>query len=337
MLRKIFQIILIFSIALFFISPLGKKPILLMQSYGLNFIENIKDFINEQKINIGQNKSCEKPIKYTIGRIDEGFNITEDELVNILNKSESIWENSISKDLFLYVKNTNKEYQKDDVLKINLIYDYRQETTNNLTKIDGSLKNDKTLYDSLQQKYTILKNNYNSINTQYANDLKSFQNELAQYNAEVSSWNKNGNITKKEEESLKNRKKSLELKSNNLQITQNKLNSLSDEVNSIVTNLNSLAKKLNLDVNKYNTINDQRGDSYNEGVYNSSNFIHEINVYEFTNKDKLTRILTHEMGHALGLDHLENKDALMYSINESKSLTLSIYDINALKEICDIE
>jgi predicted Zn-dependent protease len=50
-------------------------------------------------------------------------------------------------------------------------------------------------------------------------------------------------------------------------------------------------------------------------------------------------VLAHEFGHALGLDHVEDPQAIMYYLMDKqniKDLKLTTDDINALKKGCNI-
>jgi hypothetical protein len=94
-------------------------------------------------------------------------------------------------------------------------------------------------------------------------------------------------------------------------------NELVRYINTKITELNSTAKK-----------------EFTEGNYNG--LTNTITVFQYSTPVKLERMLTHEFGHALGIDHLSNENAIMYYLNSSNSLTLSSDDTQALKAVCKI-
>src|SRR5687767_7762373 len=69
--------------------------------------------------------ACEEPIPYSIGSFDTKFNISRDYFLTALKDAEAIWEKTTGRDLFAYAPDDDS-YNK---LKINLVYDYRQQAT----------------------------------------------------------------------------------------------------------------------------------------------------------------------------------------------------------------
>jgi predicted Zn-dependent protease len=59
-----------------------------------------------------------------------------------------------------------------------------------------------------------------------------------------------------------------------------------------------------------------------------------IYVYEFSSQKVLARLLAHEFGHVLDIDHVSNEDSIMYEYNTSQTLELSKEDLAALEVTC---
>lgn len=82
--------------------------------------------------------------------------------------------------------------------------------------------------------------------------------------------------------------------------------------------------------------------NYNQTVghpFEAGKFIRDaagerIDVFEFIGADQLARVLAHEFGHALGLDHNDDPEAIMYAKNESGGLTPTVTDLAALRTLC---
>ncbi|MEX2013071.1 MAG: matrixin family metalloprotease, partial [Candidatus Levyibacteriota bacterium] len=67
------------------------------------------------------------------------------------------------------------------------------------------------------------------------------------------------------------------------------------------------------------------------GLYDPNN--NTITIYFASNYSELIHTLTHEFGHALGMQHVENSQSIMYPYTTS-SVTLTPEDLEQLAYVC---
>jgi hypothetical protein len=274
---------------------------------------------------------CTEPIRYNLGNFDTQFNISEEYFLNALAEAEAIWEKPSGKDLFVYAP----EEDAYDTLKINLVYDYRQQATEKLEDLDIVVKDNRASYDSLQAKFEIKKKAYEAEKNIFNTRVEAFNKKNDAYEARVRYWNENGGAPENEFNKLEQDREALEKEAKVLEGMQAKLNNMADEVNALVVAINRLAGILNLTVEKYNDVNTVRGESFEEGVYTEEGTKREIDIYEFSTEEKLVRVLAHELGHALQLEHVEDPKAIMYEFNQGENMKLTEADLAELKLRCE--
>ena len=276
---------------------------------------------------------CKDPIVYALGTIDGQFKITNQYFLDALAEAEAVWEKPLGKDLFTYSAST----KSNDVLTVNLIYDLRQDATNKLANITSSVKDNRASYNVLKVQFTSLKAEFAKAKSDYDKDLQSFNTKQKTYEDQVKYWNTQGGAPHDEYNKLQAEKVALQNKFGDLEIARREIDGMISEINTLVPILNRLANALNISVDKYNTVGATLGESFEEGVYSSDGNTRKIDIFEYSSREKLVRVLAHEFGHALGIDHVTDPKAIMYSFNKSNNKTLSDADLTALKAICQMK
>lgn len=270
---------------------------------------------------------CEKPITYSIGTFDTRFNLSRSDFLLAVKQAEKLWEEPLGRELFSHVSEKPK-------LAVNLVYDYRQEVTEELDQIEDVVRGDEATYKSLEARYEILKREQEALKANYDARVSAFNHNNARYEQMVALWNASDRSSQTQFTELEVARRDLEQEVKTLKTVEAQLNAAVREINSLVNNLNRLARQLNLKVREYNTIGASRGETFAGGTYTSDESGERIDIFEFKNHEKLVRILAHELGHALGLDHVDDPQAIMYYLNEDEAERLTEADLTALKTLC---
>jgi predicted Zn-dependent protease len=266
---------------------------------------------------------CTIPKTFSIKDIDPRFGISKDTVALYAKNSAAIWNNA-------YATNTLLSYAPTGGnIVISLIYDERQRTTIENEKIKQAIELEKSTLDDIKETIDSLKAQYASLEKTISSETSTYNAALSKHNTEVKYWNSQGGATSQVYLRLQREAQSLETQRTTLNANISRYNQLATRIQNYARDHNEVVTTLNT---KINELNQSALGEFEEGTYDPNS--KEIAIYEFTNTSSLKRVLTHELGHALGLEHVADKNAIMYPVNESSSLSLSHADLEELTRVC---
>lgn len=267
---------------------------------------------------------CRTPIAYRIGDVDPRFNISRDEVRNVLDGAASIWENATGRNLFTYDEEAD--------LVVNFVYDSRQRNLDEAERLKEQLDQKKDINDTLGETYSSLVNEYNERKLTFEDSKAAYERKLNNYNTEVESYNEQGGAPSAVYNQLQKRKDELDTE-------RQKINQMASELNDLGEQINKLGEKGNEIIEEYNesvsTFNDQYGysEEFTQGDYQGNS----INIYQFESRVELELVLAHELGHSLSIGHVENDTAIMYYLmgdQPMEQIGLAAEDLVAFEAVC---
>ncbi len=266
---------------------------------------------------------CPVPIAYRIDTIDEHFGITKEQAKQYLEKSEKVWEEAADRELFYY------DEQAD--LVVNFVFDERQalaeSEVNRRSYLDAKKAEHEKVFETIEE----LQDEHDSLSEAYERKVDDYERRLDAYNEKVSGYNDRGGAPSEIYAELEREKDALNSEAAGLSSAAADLNNVATEINKLGEQGNRLVEEYNREVNRYNK---QFGFTreFTQGDYQGD----EINVYKFSDENELLSVLAHELGHALGIGHVEGDSSVMYYLLEDTSTTpvLSREDMAELVTLC---
>lgn len=278
---------------------------------------------------MGRIAPCTLAIPYRISTIDPRFGIAEEKIRSMLADAEKVWEDALpGVDLFVY--------SEKPVLEISFVYDDRQATTEKLNELGLTINSSLESYNDLKDAYEAERSKYAALKIAFERQKAAYDAAADTYESEVKKWNAQGGAPRSVHATLETERRRLESAQAELERARNALNASAGDVNTLASRLNKLARELNIDAVTFNSeVSTQ--DEFEEAVYESTPGKLTITVYEYDDLTRLQRVLTHEFGHALGIGHVPDEEAIMFSLNQGRSLKLAAQDIAALRAVCGAE
>jgi len=268
---------------------------------------------------------CPAPIAYALGVTDERFAISKEELQAVFNASERVWEEALGRELFVY--------DAASPFTINFIYDERQKLASTEEEWRVRLDVQQKAHEALAEELESAGTRYESLQASYTTKRETYEAKLAAHNSEVEEYNEGGGAPTEVFASLEAEASTLRSLARELSVLEREINDLAVSINTLGEEGNQKITAYNAEVLEYNAVFGTL-ETFTQGDFKRE----RINIYKFTDVEELTRVITHEFGHALGVPHVSGSSSVMYYLmTEQAESALSSEDRAALVAVCGEE
>lgn len=242
---------------------------------------------------------CDSPITYRINEVDPKFHITKAEFTKKVQDAADLWNNAYGKTLFT-------EDPKGKI-SINLTYDGRQSINEEVNKLEEGITTEKGTLEERQN--------------EFERRSSEFDTRVTKLNENIAYWNSNGGAPQDEYQKLVDEQ-------NSLRAEAQALNNMAKTLNESTSSFNSQVRELNQSIDTFNQALHEKPE---EGVYSEGD--RRIDIFFNTNDNTLIRTIAHELGHARGLNHVLDRNAVMYE-KTFPEYTLKPDDLKELEIAC---